>query len=92
MLRHVFDKQRRFWITTFLRGLVYWKIFYIIFYLGDWEDKNLGQKSHNLASDFFEKDDKYLFKDRNCVVCFLDFEYVFIVIYICTSETLQTCV
>ena len=33
-----------------------------------------------LASDFFEKDDKYLFKVKTCVVCgdFLAFKYVFV--------------
>ena len=46
---------------------------------------------------FFEKDDRYIFKAKICVVCreFLAFKYIFIVyfetnqfiIYICTSES-----
>ena len=57
---------------------------------------------YNLASDFFEKDDKYVFKAEIRVVCreFLAFRYVFIlffepnqrIIYICTPEILKTCV
>ena len=53
-----------------------------------------------LASDFFEKDDKYKFKARNSYVCreFLAFKYVFIIffetnpmiIYICTSKIWKT--
>ena len=47
-----------------------------------------------LASDFLEKDDKYIFKARNVVVCkeILAFKYIFIVfsiIYICTLEILK---
>ena len=48
----------------------------------------------SLASDFFEKDDKYYLKLEIYVVCgeFLAFKYVFfekkneMIIYICTSE------
>ena len=38
---------------------------------------------HILASDFFEKDDRYIFKARNlcCVGNFFDFGYVFIVFF-----------
>ena len=52
-----------------------------------------------LASDLFEKDDKYVFKTRNLYVCreFVAFKYVLIfsetnqmIIYICTSEILKT--
>ena len=53
-----------------------------------------------IASDFFEKDDKYYLKLEIHVVCreFLAFKYVFIVffetnqiiIYICSSEILET--
>ena len=51
-----------------------------------------------LASFFFKKDDKYIFKARNACSEFLDFKYVVIVffetkqmiIYIFTSEILKT--
>ena len=56
-----------------------------------------------LALDFFEKYDKYVSKARSSFVCreFLAFKYVFIVfflkinqmiIYICMSEILKTCI
>ena len=49
-----------------------------------------------ITYDFFEKDDKYVFKARN--LYFLAFKYVFLVfyktnqmiIYICASEILKT--
>ena len=53
-----------------------------------------------LASDFFEKDDKYVFKTRNscCEQRILAFEYVLIdfcetnqmINYVCVSEILKT--